>query len=378
LFLLAYAGYTLYQKYSVSQFWLRMLVDSGSIHLLIGVLVGPHMLMLLTLDILDQLNFLVTLVLGWAGFLIGLQVKGSELKRFQKGYYLFASTYFFINSLIFFILLVIAIQLSKGQYNLSDGAFLVVLGAVSSPILIGIIKSQLKMRGPAIHLMQFSVALDNVFAVFFLGLLMILINPYFGFDIHSFLIIAGAILFSSIIAYLFYKLSKPIKDEQQYFLLLIGFLLVTVGVSMNLSVSMLFMAFVFGVVLTNLPLDTRKLYHSISSAEKPLYYLLVIFVGATISNISLMYIFLATGFILIRFIGKVLSGYISRRVVIQREHIPLQSGLAHIGMGGVAMAMVLDYHMATGNNVSGFFVFLTAFSVIGNVIISAFLIKRIK
>ena len=94
LFLIAYVGFTLYKKYGVSRFWLKLLVDSGSIHLFIGVLVGPHLLQLLSVEILGQLNFLIALVLGWAGFLIGLQVKIIEFKRFQKSYFLFSSTFF--------------------------------------------------------------------------------------------------------------------------------------------------------------------------------------------------------------------------------------------------------------------------------------------
>ena len=80
LFIIAYAGFTLYKKFGVSQFWLKLLVDSGSLHLFIGIIVGPYLLQLISSEILSQLNFLVALVLGWAGFLIGLQVKKTELE----------------------------------------------------------------------------------------------------------------------------------------------------------------------------------------------------------------------------------------------------------------------------------------------------------
>ena len=378
LFLIAYAGYTLYQKYGVNHFWLQLLVDSGSLHIFIGILVGPYMLKLITADILEQLNFLVALVLGWAGFLIGLQVRTSELKRFQTSYFLFSTTFFLITYLSLIIILALGINLKLIEHNISDIAFLGLLGAASSPILIGIMKSSLKVRGPLMHLLLFSVAIDNVFAVIALGLFMIVINPYFGFDIHSILIILGALAFSSVMAWLFYRISKNIRNEQQYFLLIIGFLLITAGVSLNLGVSTLFLAFVFGVVLTNLPVSTRNLYHSIAGAEKPLYYLLVIFAGASVGQFSITYLFLALGFVGIRLMSKMLAGAISRQVIVEKEHIPVNNGLAHIGMGGIALAMVLDYHLSIQSEMSEFFVFLAAISMLVNVLISSKLIIRIK
>jgi Kef-type K+ transport system membrane component KefB len=378
LFLIAYAGFMLYQKYGVSRFWLKLLVDSGSIHLFIGVLVGPHLLQLLSVEILGQLNFLIALVLGWAGFLIGLQVKIIELKRFQKSYFLFSSTFFISSTVLLLIFLISGIKLNMIEHRISEVAFLGLLGAVSSPILIGVIKSELKIRGTLIHLLQFSVALDNVFAVTFLGIFMIIINPYFGFDTHSILIIFGALIFSSVMAWMFYKISKNIRNDQQYFLLLIGFLLTTVGVSLNIGVSMLFLAFVFGVVLTNLPASTRSLYHSIASAERPLYYLLVIFAGASIGKLLPTYFLIALVFIVLRFLSKIIAGYISRQVIIEKEKIPANNGLAHIGMGGVALAMVLDYHLAVNSELSEFFIFLSAISVLGNVLISSSLLHKIK
>lgn len=378
LFLIAYAGFTLYQKYGVNQFWLKLLFDSGSLHLFIGVIVGPHILQLITHDILDQLNFLVALVLGWAGFLIGLQAKGAELKRFQKSYFLFSIIFFIITYFSLLITLALGINFKFIEYNISEVAFLGLLGAASSPILIGVIKASLKLRGQLMHLLQFSVAIDNVFAVILLGIFMIVINPYFGFDINSIIIIFGVLLFSSILAWLFYKISKNIRNDQQYFLLIIGFLLVTAGVSLNLGVSMLFLAFVFGVVLTNLPVSTRKLYHNIAGAEKPLYYLLVIFAGASIGKISILYFLLALGFVVIRLLGKIMAGLISRQIIIEKDQIPHANGLAHIGMGGVALAMVLDYHLSVNSTMSEFFVFLTAVSVLVNVLISSKVITKIK
>ncbi len=130
LFLISYSGFTLYKKFGVNQFWLKLLVDSGSLHLFIGIIVGPYLLQLISAEILSQLNVLVALVLGWAGFLIGLQVKKSELKRFQKSYFLFSTTFFASALILLFLILIAGIGLDIIEYKISEIAFLALLGAV--------------------------------------------------------------------------------------------------------------------------------------------------------------------------------------------------------------------------------------------------------
>ena len=94
--IIAYLGSAYYNKYQESSALVKSLGYSGSVYLIIGFLLGPSILALITPDIMEKLIVLVALVLGWTGFLIGLQAKRSELKRFQKSYYFFTVINFFI------------------------------------------------------------------------------------------------------------------------------------------------------------------------------------------------------------------------------------------------------------------------------------------
>ena len=182
LFIIAYIGAFFYQKYHLESGWLKVLFFSGSLNLILGYMIGPNILGILTDEVIGKLYVLVGLVLGWAGFLIGMQAKKSELKRFQRSYFLYS----IINFLLMFIMMLVLVsalnQTLKLSINFSVQILAAVLGAVSSPILIAILKEQLNLRGPFIHLLQFSVALDNVLGVIIFGLAVAFISqPHYEY-----------------------------------------------------------------------------------------------------------------------------------------------------------------------------------------------------
>jgi Kef-type K+ transport system membrane component KefB len=378
LFFLAYIGAFIYQRYHLAGGWIKIVLFSGSLNLVIGYLIGPNILGLLSDEIISKIYVLLGLVLGWAGFLIGLQVRASELKRFQPSYYLYSGLNFLLTFLGIMLIIILIDWIMKLSLQLPVIIIVSVLGTVSSPILVGLLKEKLNLRGPLIHLLQFSVALDNVVGVIFFGITMLLFNQYYYQNILVLVVVFGSIVFSIIMSWLFYKISIRIDNLHQFFLVLIGFLLVIVGVALNLNQSVLMISFIFGVVLTNLPVDTRKLYQSIDSAEKPLYYLMMIFIGAIMGKIVIDYILIMIVLALLRIIIKYLAGNISRFPFSTfREH-DSRIGLPKIGMGGVALAMALDFHLSSQDNFTQMILFIVSAMAITNVLVSTGIFRTFR
>jgi len=240
LFLISYLGWLLYNRFSSQSALLNHIYVSGSLYLVIGFLIGPKLIGLIDEGIISELNVLLGLVLGWTGFLIGLQAKRQEMKRFQEGYYLFVTLNFLIMLLGSVFLLIILSNILGLNFRLSNLAVLAIAGAVSSPILIAILRKEYKMRGHAIHLLQFSAAYDNMLGVFIFGIALIFFNPGLGINIYTFISYILSLSFSGLMAYLFFIISKRILNDQQFLLLLIGFLLVIVGVALNVNISLIF------------------------------------------------------------------------------------------------------------------------------------------
>ena len=376
LFIIAYLGSYIHEKYRNSSGWLKFVLYSGSLNLIVGYLIGPNAFGLLSGEIISNLYVLVGLVLGWAGFLIGLQVNRAQLKRFQTRYYLFSGLNFILVFVGMSLLIRIFLYVSDLSLSPSLIFLLAVLGSVSSPILVGLLRQQLSLRGAGIHLLQFSVALDNIFSVIFFGLLLLLVQQETYEHVLFVWLIPGSLLFSVIMSWLFIKISRMTDSVHQFLLILIGFLLILVGVALSLNVSVLLIAFVFGVALTNMPVETKKLYQGIAQAEKPLYYLMMVFIGASIHHISIDLFFVALAFMVVRIILKFFAGNIARRAFSFNRQINSGIGLPQIGMGGIALAMVLDFHLSVSNILSDSVMFIVSVMAIGNAILSTAVTKK--
>ena len=179
-------------------------------------------------------------------------------------------------------------------------------------------------------------------------------------------------------SWLFYKISILIDNLHQFFLILIGFLLVVVGVALNLNQSVLLISFLFGLVLTNLPVDTRKLYQSIDSAEKPLYYLMMIFIGAIVGEVILEYLLIVFCMVVLRLLIKYLAGNLARYPFESFKNHDARIGLPKIGMGGIALAMALDFHLSSQNEFSQILLFIVSTMALINVVISTAVFRTFR
>jgi Kef-type K+ transport system membrane component KefB len=352
LLLIAYVGSTLYHRYNNAPVWIKSIIYSGSVHLLIGVLIGPNFFNLLSSKVLDQLDVIIGFVLGWTGFLIGLQGKKSVLIRFQKSYYLFSTLNFISMFSLFVLLLYVCNLIFKSNFLTMHLILLALIGTVSSPIWIAVLRRDFRLRGTIAHLVQFSIAFDNMLGIFFLGTVLIISTPHHALTISGVYFAILALVLIGFISYLFYLLTEKVADVQQYLLILIGILLIIVGIAMNFSISILFYSFLFGIIITNLPIATRKLYQNIANAEKPLYFIMLVFTGAYVQHISITMAAMLILFILLRLLIKFFSGYIARLPIMIKERPITTIGLTHLGMGGVSLAMALDYYRMDTNPTS--------------------------
>ncbi len=379
LLIIAYLSSKFFERKRFESTWIKSIAYTGSLYLFLGYLIGPQALNLINRQISEQLNVLYALVLGWVGFLIGLQVNVNSLKRFLKSYYLFASTNFLISLFIAFLLLYFAFSY---YFKLTDQIEILVLAlatAVSSPIMIGVIVRDHKVKGKVAHLLQFVAAYDNILGILLLGIMMALITDlsFLGsYQINIEMIILS-IAIGILTTYFYHLLSKNIKGEQENFLLILGLLIFLVGIAYYLNQSLLFIAFVFGTGLSHLPVSTKKQYLILQEAEKPLYILLLIFVGVNINFASFYYIIYLVIFLVINITSKLISGYLANYIIIKSDRPPGSIGLANVGLGGLSLAIILDFHLTNISDYSKLLIFIVAMSIIINDVISIYYLKNL-
>ncbi len=372
LVLIAYLGSMFFQKVKIRKPWIKSLAYTGSLYLLLGYLIGPNLFNVFNKEISQQLNVLYALVLGWIGFLIGLQANVKSIKRFQKEYFRFATINIIIAVVISFIALYQSFHLVDRFFNETEIFILAIAGAVTSPIMIAVISRDYKLSGRVSYLLQFAAAFDNMLGIILVGLVMSYTSDISFLNIYNpgVLIIVVSIIIAAIASYLFCLFLKDMKTDQEIFFLLLGLLLFIVGIAFYLKQSLLFMSFVFGFGIANLSANTKKIYLSIQQVEKPLYILLLIFAGANLEFESKEYWLYLAVFIAVNLFAKMISGYFANFSMSRNSRIHKTIGMANLSMGGLSLAIILDFHLTNVSGYSQLLLFILVVSLVINDIIS--------
>lgn len=376
LVLIAYIGAIFLHNIRTPSTIIKGITNSGIIYLLLGFILGPVSLKVLDENVLKDLSLIIAFVLGWTGFIIGLQINAKQMLRFPLSDYWKTIIIFSLNFLCITAGLFAVKLLFFNKITNMEIVVISIAGSISSPLLIGILKKDFKIRGKLIHFLQFHSAYDNMVSVVIMGMLIIFANEIQSEISILFKNISILLLGATFMAVLFFYIAKYIKTVPQYFLLIIGFLLILVGTAMHTGQSVIFISFFFGMVLANLPINTWKLFQTISNTEKPIYLMLLIFIGAKLSYSSPFIIFVIAIFIILRFV----INYISTWLIISRfrdlkPHIKI-IGFSGIGMGGLSLAFGLDYFLLNNYRFGEDVLFILAIAYIVNDTLSLKILEK--
>jgi len=342
--LLAYTGSVIFKKIKYQSTFIKSIAYTGILYIILGYILSPNVLNVFDVSILENLNILFAFVLGWAGFFIGLQTKLSALRRFPSMYFRYTiinfSIVFLVSFLGFWFLLNTALHI------ITDYRYLLVLslaGAISSPIMLAVVIRDYRVHARLAHLLQFQAAFDNVLGVLAIGILEISFGIYTQ---ESLLLVFAEISIVTVLALLaggvYALLSKSKMNNEEETLYIIGLLMFVVGLSLYFGMSLLLAGLFFGIVIANSTKRSRSLYNSIQHLEKPMYILLLVFAGAEMRvrpAISLILIFFIW-----RVLAKVMAEVIANQTISKNERHSGWLGFGGIGMGGLPLAIVLDFY----------------------------------
>jgi len=375
LVLIAFIGSFFYKRLKIKAMWVRGIAYSGIMYILLGYLMGPNVFGLISLSVSRQINVLFALVLGWAGFLIGIQTNLKGLKRFPRKYYVI----FTINFIVVFVLLLVLLRglisfLHIFSLTMVDVSLLSVVGALSSPIILGVLIKDYRLDGRLSYRLQFGAALNNLLGVLALEGVFLLGIFWLGDKEVSQRAVAGFLFPIALVpvsVFVYYIIYDIMKTRQEKFLVFLSLLFLSVGTAFYFKQSILFISFLFGVGLANIKIPSVTLYRNIQELEKPLYVLLLIFAGINLKIYNEFFVYaLLAGFVLIRMVVKTLAESTLSALLEQNEKIPLLMGLGSLGMGGLSLAVVLDFMLLGYEPAGQVFLFLVVVSLAVNDVVA--------
>ncbi len=344
------------------------LIVSGVPYILMGLILGPRFFNFLNSEVIINLKPLISMAIGWVGLLFGLQLRWRNIRRFPRNYLLFTSAQSIITFLVIFFSMGVFLSLLQHPlvgHNVEALLILAALGSMTAPLSIGRIIIENKVKGRLAHLLQFVSSLDNFWGIIIAGVAMAIYHQPALRWIHAgWQWILLSIVISVSIGLIFRYLLRIRFWQDESFLIVLGLVIFTSGIGFYLKLSPIFMNMIVGLTIAQFHRESDKVMRVLHIAEKPTYIFLLVFAGASWNYRFWEEIVLIVAFILIRFAGKYLGGWISASRIDCSFPIPKDVGKALLSFGGISLALAFNFQLFYGGLMGDFLMSATILAIL--------------
>jgi hypothetical protein len=339
--------------------WLRPLVDTGTVFILLGALLGPFGANLLTEGVLSQLSPVLVVGLGWIGFLYGSHLEWRLLRRYPAGLYAAAIgeglvAFAAVAALAWLLLSAWLAPHLPARERLGAALILGICGSGTAPA--GVFQLGGRSRIPAhdLNALRFLAAVDDLPAMVLLGLLGALLHPGaaggegIGIGGSVGLVLAPGLwlLFSVLcgvgLGLITHWLFPRRDDVRQSSLVLLGVVSLGAGAAVMLGLSPLFVTALAGVTFANLSPRKERAYGLLAEAEHTLYTVFLLVAGLLFRLDWSALLLLVPAYLLLRAGGKLAGGYAAQALFLRGGGVSPLIGAGLLFQGGMALAMAVS------------------------------------
>lgn len=333
--------------------WLarRYAIISGAEYLLLGILLGPEISGLISVNVVGEFAPFITLALGWIGAVVGAQFDLPAITRMAGVEFRVA----FIEAGVALIAVAAAMAATLAwlfPITIAEAAVpAMAMGAVataSAPSGIAIVQRKLGRTGPLTRQLAVATAIDALVAITAFGLLLSVAHPgpageTRGPTATEWAVISVAI--GVVGGALFHLFLGGEKKIDRLFIALAGAIILASGAAAHLRLSPLFPAMLIGMILVNTSANRAEIRQVLGRVERPLYFVLLIFAGAAWQAGDGRVVLPVLLFILARFAVKVGAAWLAAALSGTASELGPGWGRALLGQGGLAVAIGLSYRI---------------------------------
>lgn len=327
----------------------RLLIVSGAEYLLLGLLLGPQVSGVLDEGTLASFAPFTTLALGWIGAIVGTQFFLPELVRIRGIVYRLAFVEAMITLTFVAGLMTVAMAwlfgLDYAQAAI-PGLALGAVAAVAAPTGIQVVAARIGRRTPVVHQLEVTTAIDAAVAIAAIGILMCIDHPSPSTLVRPLTTTEWAVVtigIGVVGGVLFHLFLGGERNIDRLFISLAGALILSSGAAAYLGLSPILPATIVGAILVNTSGNREEIERTLLSAERPFYFVLLIFAGATWSPSLRAWFLPVLLFLAVRAAGKIGGARLATRLSDERDRLGLDWGRGLLGQGGLAVAIGLDY-----------------------------------
>ncbi len=320
----------------------KMKLPNVTGYLVIGLLIGPHCLNVLSGDLISGMGIITDLALGCIAFSIGAEFRISFLKKIGKAPIVIGILEAFGAVIVVDIIMIIA-----GF----DITFALAMGAIASATAAAstlMIVKQYKAKGPVTNTLLPVVALDDAVALIAYGISMAIAGmvsssgkaPIGELLLDPLIEIGGGIAFGCLLGIIMVILVKYYTGRGNRLAITIMMISLCVGVSNLLGFSSLLACMMLSMVFVNLSKHRMKIYEPLDRITPPIYMMFFIISGASL-DVSIIASVGIVGIIYVfgRVIGKVFGAWLGAKLSKAPKIVSKWLGFTLVPQEGVAIGL---------------------------------------
>jgi Kef-type K+ transport system membrane component KefB len=316
-------------------------------YLLVGLLIGPTALDLISHENLETLGFLSEVALGLILFSIGAIFEGSRFRSVGPG--VMRITVF---EAVFAFALVTGGVMMAGQ-PLPVAMLLGVIAMETAPATTLMVLHEYDARGPMTDRLLTLLAMNNVFVLVSFGAVSAVLTLAAGGEpplplgyraLHGLgWTTLGSVALGVLLGLCMDLWAARARESGEAMILVMGVILIAVGASRWLSLSPLICTLALGATMANASRHGRALLEAIAKADPPLYAAFFVLAGAELNVGNLAGLGVAGGlYVGLRSVGKLLGA----RVGMSGQRLPASVsrnlGLCLLSSSSLAVGLTLQ------------------------------------
>jgi Kef-type K+ transport system membrane component KefB len=314
-------------------------------YIIAGVILGPSVLGVFNLELLDNLRGFSDLALSIVAFIIGSQMRLSILKKMGKGIVTIILSESF---LAFFVV-------GLGVYLLTDKIYLALIFAAiapaSAPAGTAVVLQEHKAKGPLTNTLYAVVGLDDGLAIIIYAFSAALAKVFLQGGSISLLEIAkdplieifGSIMLGVLMGIIFGYFVRKLRLKEDILVVSLGVILIASGIAKYLHFSLILTNLSIGMVFANIfLLANRRVYQALESITSPIYIIFFVIAGAHLQLKLLPAMgLLGIIYIITRIIGLSGGAFLGATLAKQPPVIRKYLGFGILSQAGVAIGLAL-------------------------------------
>lgn len=326
---------------------LRFLGDTGTPFILIGALIGPHVLNLLSERVLSELSLVLMLSFGAIGFLYGSHFEWRRMKRFPLRMYaagLWESVFTLaVVALASWLALPLIHERVDPSLRLAMSFAMGACAAGTAPAGVFLLAATRSVRRADIQALRFFAAIDDLPGLVAFGVIFSLSAPFSADQLlegwQRLLLSVGIGLLMGTLSHWLFPSANDARDNT---LVLLAMAALGAGSAALLRLSPLFVAVIAGIVFSNLSPRKESAYGLLASRERSLYALFLLIAGAMFrfETTRVLWVLVPT-YVVVRGLAKLAGAFLGRELFLSATRVSRRVGAGLLFQGGMPLVMAV-------------------------------------